>query len=86
MDGKMRNSLQTDPNEMSLENKAQMPTDLGLFPGTFVQAPWTSYLKFMRSDFKTWLRIQWMLFKKPFFNTFGYASSSASSCSPQIQH
>ena len=56
---------ESNKSKMQHMKKAQFPTDLGLFPKTFVAAPWPEYLPLIRSNTKLWLRIQWLLIKKP---------------------
>jgi hypothetical protein len=62
-------------SKMKGMSKAQLPNDLGLFPGTFTQAPLYTYLPLISKDFRRWLRIQWKILRKPVINTFGYATN-----------
>lgn len=61
-------------------SKARQPNDLGLFPRTFIQSPWHKYLPLLTTDPKLWLRIQWMILKKPFVNNFRYVFLRRSPC------
>lgn len=62
---------ESQSNKMKSLSKAQLPTEMGLFPQTFIPSPWRTYLPLLRSNYKFWLKIQWMLIKKPFVNNFG---------------
>jgi len=62
-----------EANSSKMQNmtKAKIPGDVGLFPKTFVAAPLVDYLRIAFSKPTLFLRILWMLFKKPFMNNFG---------------
>lgn len=70
--GQMRDS----GSRMTSVSRAQMQKDLGLFPGTFTQAPFKEYLPLLLKDPKTFLRVVLKLIRKPFVNTFGYVLPS----------
>lgn len=59
-------------NKLKGMSKARQPNDLGLFPGTFIQSPWHKYLPMLMTEPKLWLRIQGLILKKPFVNSFRY--------------